>query len=815
MASCKPCEIGNYCLGGMNQTKCPRGSYQDKVGKSNCTVCPGGKYQEKTGQPDVSSCKACGTGKYLPPITNFDHHKSIKNCIECAKGQYESSGGASECDKCSIGKYFYPNVTGRERETEACKRCAKNTFTSSRGLLRCTACDVGKTANDAHTSCVTDGNNDDTSAPIIDTVKSANEQHRSLDITWTVPLNTNSNTIEIESIVVTATNEETNMEEIEKSFKPDATKGRLDELAVEHQIYKLDIKFKYKSGTNSSKNSWSKLWKTTNDCRDDEFYLDATGNNMMKWNCKSCPDGASCKGAKSKNDLYAKFGYWGYNKTQYYPCLRSQACFGGKNQEFKDRFKDANDDKPIAFCADGYLNGSRLCASCDLNHARGSSLGECKVCHTETDVVGFIVGVLVATGGTFILIKITVFKERKVYFSDGVKKIALSYLQTVLLARNMNVPWNNTFRQLFFVQDVVAHVLAVIFSLDCVLSTATAWSVFVLRYVCVLIMPFLIVPLTIFCMKRIGGNKEQIVATLVLLWYLMFPTFIQSFAKLISCTESIGTERLHYLKLDPEIVCWRDTHLIMFFFGGLVSLTYIIGFPLVGLYVLRKIDRDLPENRLKYGMLYDGYNNQYYYWEIIMILRKILIVVIGTFVADSQQILCVLFVLASLIFLTAYYQPFMSSGLLHLELGSLSLAYFTYSVGGLLQTDPTCADDNGFWCEFSAYFVTLVNVIGIFYLAYIFATAKWKEKANSVMAVVRRKRSCCYAKRNDLNEHQGNRNSRNTWYDDGDAAAAGRGNVEVAMVKTSKAKKGDGNGQKRKIETINPLINLSSIENNG
>ena len=378
------------------------------------------------------------------------------------------------------------------------------------------------------------------------------------------------------------------------------------------------------------------------------------------------------------------------------------------------------------------------------------------------------------------------------------------------MARNINVPWNHTFRQLFVAQDVVTRVSEAFFSLDCVLSTATSWGVFVLRYVCVLLLPFLIVPLTIFCMKRIGGNKEQIVATLVLLWYLMFPTFIQSFAKLISCTEGIGTEQLRYLKVDPEIVCWKETHLIMFCLAGLVSLTYIIGFPVVGLYVLHKSDRELPENRLKYGMLYDGYNNQYYYWEITMILRKICIIVIGTFVADSQQILCVLFVLASLIFLTAYYEPFLSNNLLHLELGSLSLAFFTFWVGGLLQNDPTCADDSGFWCEGAAYFVAFVNVIGIFYLAYVFGTAKWKEKADVVMTVVKTKCPCCYVKRNDPNKHHGNRNSRNTWYD-GDATD--RGTVEVAMVKI-KTKKGNGNGRNRKTETINPLngIDLTSIE---
>ena len=123
-----------------------------------------------------------------------------------------------------------------------------------------------------------------------------------------------------------------------------------------------------------------------------------------------------------------------------------------------------------------------------------------------------------------LLVKITVFKERTVNFSDGVKKIALSYLQTVSLARNINVPWNQPLTVIRCARCCNTCIRS-LFPFDCVLSTATSWDIFVLRYVCTFT-AFLIVPLTIFCMKRIGGNKEQIVATLVLLWYLIFPTFI-------------------------------------------------------------------------------------------------------------------------------------------------------------------------------------------------------------------------------------------------------------------------------------------------
>ena len=92
-------------------------------------------------------------------------------------------------------------------------------------------------------------------------------------------------------------------------------------------------------------------------------------------------------------------GYWEYNETQYYPCLRPEACLGAKNQIFKK------------------------------NHARGSSLGECKICKTETNVFVFILGVLVATVGTSVLVKITVFKERKVRWLPQILKLMAHLLR--------------------------------------------------------------------------------------------------------------------------------------------------------------------------------------------------------------------------------------------------------------------------------------------------------------------------------------------------------------------------------------------------
>ena len=61
----------------------------------------------------------------------------------------------------------------------------------------------------------------------------------------------------------------------------------------------------------------------------------------------------------------------------------------------------------------------------------------------------------------------------------------------------------------------------------------------------------------------------------------------------------------------------------------------------------------------------------------------------------------------------------------------------------MLQSDPTCADESGFWCECAAYVVGTCNLFGIVGLAYVFAKAKWREKADVIMGMIRKKFGTC------------------------------------------------------------------------
>ena len=158
-----------------------------------------------------------------------------------------------------------------------------------------------------------------------------------------------------------------------------------------------------------------------------------------------------------------------------------------------------------------------------------------------------------------------------------------------------------------------------------------------------------------FCCKRFRQDDsnwtDQFIATLVLLWYLAFPSIVQKLTMLIMCTGKINNKQ--YLVVDPEIVCWEGVHLqIASVFGLFGLIMYVIGLPLLGLYILKNTDRSTPSAQLRYGILYDGYSKKFWYWEITVVLRKLAIILIGEFLDGQNQILSMLLVLFIVIYLS-------------------------------------------------------------------------------------------------------------------------------------------------------------------
>ena len=521
-------------------------------------------------------------------------------------------------------------------------------------------------------------------------------------------------------------------------------------LPLTSTVFTLHANVIYLNSEQSKTRIYSKPWKTTFDCNIDSRYLNCSSSDLSKWGCAKCPKGASCAGKVTWNGVKAKFGYWHIPNTLHFTeCLRPQSCLGAANNLFYDRFKLAHENSNVSCAQPAFVPGSRLCATCARpNYARGSGKGSCEKCSKVWNLIVFITSIVFGLAGFTVLLRLTLFERRKVKLSDGVKKIGINYLQFASLALNLNLPWSRPLQQLFQWQNYGVSISNAMLSLDCVLAeTHTTFEVFELKFFSTLLLPFIFVPIGYGIVRFIlNGGRNESMAALILFWYLMYPSIIKSITTLVACTGPIGGTK-RYLILDPEIECFNYSSYV---WVGLVSglVFYVVGLPLFSILTLKRMDRDDAGNRLKYGILYDGYESQtFWWWEGVIQLRKLGVILVTTFVESlTQQVLLVLFIIVCSLFFTAVLKPFYDDRLTQLEMLSLGICFLTFFLGAFFLSDEKCVEENEALCVIGEWLVIVTNISGAAVLSYNFSQSWFLEKKGMLSKVygwVQNKLKCC------------------------------------------------------------------------
>ena len=115
---------------------------------------------------------------------------------------------------------------------------------------------------------------------------------------------------------------------------------------------------------------------------------------------------------------------------------------------------------------------------------------------------------------------------------------------------------------------------------------------------------------------------------------------------------------------------------------------------------------------LRFGFLSSGYQNKYYYWEVFLILRKTVIVLLITFMApvsSGVQSLSTISVLIAYRILHQRIQPFYDKKLNDLESYSLTVLLITIYFGLFYQAskDSEFVQSDGLkWAVFSLVFLS-------------------------------------------------------------------------------------------------------------
>ena len=284
----------------------------------------------------------------------------------------------------------------------------------------------------------------------------------------------------------------------------------------------------------------------------------------------------------------------------------------------------------------------------------------------------------------------------------------VNFLQMVSLAGGLPLQWPQAMQVMFDFFATLSSAGTTLMIPDCefaYLQTSYVFynkqivytfSVPIIIAVCILVWGVITCCCQKCCKFSFSTIKDYTILSIVLMLFLFYPTLVKLTLSMLKCP-SIGTgnERRMFLMADLQEPCFTGRHEAYMFLLTIPQLVcYVLGLPLIAAILIFRNKKHLYETSFstRYSLLYIGYRKDREWWELVVALRKIAVVSIGTFgivmgVVDLQA-----FVALGIVFLSIVThligQPFDTSNekglrLHNMEFIALCVCWFTFW-GGLL-----------------------------------------------------------------------------------------------------------------------------------
>ncbi|CAG9321988.1 unnamed protein product [Blepharisma stoltei] len=415
-------------------------------------------------------------------------------------------------------------------------------------------------------------------------------------------------------------------------------------------------------------------------CPKDFYSLNPRGEQ-----CLACPDEAICYGNYT---MVPKPGYWRSDmlSTRFWHCPYSEACIGSDLQNISYSGK----------CLEGYTGN--LCQSCKEGYSKIMK-NQCAKCQSLYILIiktsGIGLGFLALCWLMVKMSKNSAYKPKSL--SSIYIKIFINYIQLIALTTTFSLSWPSYVKQLFSVQNNASFISDQIFSFDCLLYynedlKGDKTIIFYQKLVVMALLPISIPIASAICWSLISLCKrtfalfmKNIVTTSIIVAFLVHPSLIKYYFSSFDCTTLDYGEV--WLVDDLSLKCWDKQHV---YYTTAVSLPAIIlwgiGIPTTCLFLIIKNKEKLSDIsvRIKYGFLFNGYKSRSYYWEFVIIYRKIMIICCSVFLATVSvniQALTTLFILVACLYFQCKIKPYNGDDLNRLEAISISASAITIYCG--------------------------------------------------------------------------------------------------------------------------------------
>ena len=686
---CEPCKVGEYRGVDDNSSVCLvcalGRTTANAISSTACTICSSGRYGSK-----INVCEVCDLGQYRLGDNVSTTDSTI--CIKCPAGFHQNIKGQSLCFSCVPGKF--QNVTGQAE----CQDCQINTYSKS-SEINCKSCEIGKDSKLGSATC---------SLCESGQFATLGKSCTGCPAGWKRG-NTNNHCVKCpDGEIAKPGSTDCDKCDVGKYHVNAAT--CLDCPVGKFQDTKAKLECKLcKNGRipNNNKTACQRPdWVIAEECDYTTQYLNDSSNDRLQHRCVSCPNGASCEGNIAWKNVKAKFGYWRAPFAQpnepppdclnkqiilptcaFVPCVYPPACRGSPNPEHKEQFSNLTIKDLSALteteacdiktghaqnkCGTHKNESCRLCGTCRIGYKRTGAGTQCKLCPSSTQnkiflAIGFFIMLIGSTTLIYMTIQAAASGDTD-DASDAIKKIILNFLQMSALAGGLPLRWPETIEDMFSSMETVSSAGTTLLIPDCELTHIDPADAFYMKQIAFTF----IVPIVVLCCCFIWYSidktcstrckltkenvKDYLVLSIVLLLFLLYPTIVKLTLSTLKCPY-IGDG--YYLMSALQEPCFKGRHQFYMHLLTIPQLIlYVFGLPLIGfLIIVRAGSEKLKEKTyiLRYGLLFAGYREGREWWEVVIVLRKIAIVSVGTFgtlfrAVDLQAFLALAIVFLSII----------------------------------------------------------------------------------------------------------------------------------------------------------------------
>lgn len=398
--------------------------------------------------------------------------------------------------------------------------------------------------------------------------------------------------------------------------------------------------------------------------------------------CEECPVEAYCYGNYT---MSPKEGFWRKSPydVNFFECPISNVCLDG--EEYFSL---------TGTCKKGYEGN--ICNTCEDTY---SKLGKfiCLECPSKTTCIILIIVILLILGFLFFITIDTSIKsalKSKSALSIYIK-ILLNYYLLMSEIFSIRMGWPTFYDNFLDIFTNSSDLSYHFFSFDCISKIDNQYDPYSnmrFKLISVILLPILFIALSavFWYIKNLLGEKieyikDKVIGSIVIILTILHPIVMRFSFGVFSCVELEHGE--YWLESDTEINCWKGEHKLAALGLGLPAMIlWGLGIPCILLVLLLKARKILAatESMIRYGYLYNGYNPKTFYWEIIIILRKMLIVSFNVFLlsrSSKLQVLPIMLALGVSLILQMKIKPFTIVVLNRLETASIITANVTLYCG--------------------------------------------------------------------------------------------------------------------------------------